>query len=145
VVRIRLQWLFALRARVGRRGAALLAFGFLDCAIGWSLLDSQSQTQVRAAPAYRAIVAAAPLPVWAWLWLAVGVLCAGQAFARRDRWGYTAAIIVMVLWAGGFATAWLVYRAQRAWVGAATWAVLAGLVSVCAGWPEPAGRDDAGR
>jgi hypothetical protein len=135
----------AFRARVGRRGAALLAFAFLDGVVGWSLLDSQGQVQVRAAPAYRVIVGVAPLPVWAWLWLAVGALAAVQAFTRFGRLGYTATMGIKVLWALGFAGSALAYRAPRAWLAAATWAVFAALVAVCSGWQEPGARGDPGR
>jgi hypothetical protein len=132
----------ALRARVGRRGAALLAFAFIDLVIAYGLFDPVLRVQTAQVPAYRAISRLAPLQVWAWLWLAVGVACAAQAFMRDDRYAYTAAIGVKVVWAAGFAAAWLAYGVPRAWLGAATWAVFACLVLTCAGWREP---DDPGR
>lgn len=124
------------RARVGRRGAALLAFAYLDIVIGWSLLDGTTRSQTEAIPAYKAIIAIAPLAVWAALWLLVGMVCAVSAFLEDDRWGFAGAIGVKVVWATGFYAAWLVYDVPRAWLAAATWFVLAALVYDIAGWGE---------
>lgn len=136
--------LHRLRHRVGRRGAALLAFAFIDAVIGFSLLDPRSQP-VRQSPVYalyRVILQIAPFRVWAWLWIAVAVACAVGAFARAraDRWAFAAAIAIKLTWALGLLGAWVAYHAYRGWVAAATWTVLAALVSVVAGWPEPERR-----
>jgi hypothetical protein len=126
-----------LRRRVGRRGAALLIFAFIDFVIGWSLLDPATQSQARALPSYRAHVAIVALEVWGWWWIVVGLACVGHAFVKRDGVGYGAAIGIKVVWAGGFLASWLVHDAPRAWLGAATWGVFACLVYLIARWPEP--------
>lgn len=113
-------------------------FAFIDIVIGWSLIDDTLQAQAKAVPAYKAMLTAAPLDVWGWIWISIAVICIAQAFARFDGVGFGAAISVKVAWAGGFLASWLIYDAPRAWLGAATWVVLAALVRHIARWPEPA-------
>lgn len=126
-----------LRRRVGRRGAALLVFSFIDIVLGWSLIDSTTQAQAAALPAYRAAVEVAPLAVWGWFWIAVAAACAAGAVARADWWAFAAAIGIKLVWAGSFLASWLAFGAARGWLGAATWGVVAALVFIVSGWPEP--------
>jgi hypothetical protein len=123
--------------RVGRRGAALLAFSSIDVVIGVSFMNPDAAAQTKALPAYAALLRVAPLPVWAWLWLAVAVACLVGAFCEMDRVAFGAAIGIKIVWASGFLAAWIFYDAQRAWLSAATWGVVAALVLVISGWPEP--------
>lgn len=125
------------RARVGRRGCALLVFSFIDAVVGGSLLDPQIRAQTRALPAYRALLDVAPLTVWAFVWLAVAAACAVQAWMRWDAFAFAAATAVKVVWAAGLTVAWIVYDAPRGWLSASLWGVLAMLVLVINGWPEP--------
>ncbi len=128
----------AISRRVGRRGASLLSFGFVDEVIGVSLLDAQSRPVNTTA--YEVIERLAPLSVWALVWIVVGVVCATQAFTRDDQIGFACAIAIKVVWASGFLAAWVIYDAYRGWVAAATWGVVAALVYLIAGWPEPRRR-----
>lgn len=132
----------ALRRRIGRRGAALLAWAFVDAVIGYSLLDPASRPRGQLAlTSYRAILSVAPFRVWGWLWISVAVICLVGAFGGRwDAYAFGAAIGIKLVWAGGLLTGWAAYHAYRGWVAAATWLVLAALVSVIAGWPEPRRR-----
>jgi hypothetical protein len=75
-----------------------------------------------------------------WLWIAVGIVCAISAFAREDSYGFGTAIGIKVVWALGFAGAWVLHDVPRAWLGGATWLVMAALVLIIAGWPEPRAR-----
>jgi len=127
-----------LRRRVGRRGAALLVFAFIDYVIGWSLLDPELRAQTEVVPVYRALRDIAPLVVWGWLWLAVAVTCTVQAAARTDVWAYASAIGIKTVWSGGLAYSWVIFHAARGWVLASVWAVIAALLVVINGWPEPA-------
>lgn len=127
----------AARHRVGRRGQALLVFGFVDFVIGYSLIDPTSRAQASALLTYRAMREVLPLAAWGWVWVAVGAVCVAQAFARRDALGFGAAIGIKVVWTLGFLASWLVYGADRAWIGATMWAVIGRLVVIIAGWPEP--------
>lgn len=126
-----------LRYRIGRRGAALLVFAFVDVIIGWSLIDPSTQAQTAALPVYRATVEVAPLSVWGWTWIAVAAVCVAGAVARSDWFAFAAAIGIKLVWAGCFIASWLVFGAPRGWLGAATWGVVAALVYLISGWPEP--------
>lgn len=136
-----------LRHRIGRRGACLLVAAFVDITIGASLASAQGRLQARAVPVYRVLWAWLPPGGWALVWLAVGALCAVQAFARRDQWGYAGAIGVKAVWSVGAFAAWALYHTPRAWLVGLTWACLTGLVVVINGWPEtpPSLRDAARR
>lgn len=125
------------RARLGRRGSSLLAFGLVDVAVGWSLTDPLSRKVATATPIYRLLFLWVPAGTWAALWLAVAAVCFVQAWARDDRLAFGCAIGVKIVWALGLYGAWVVYDAPRAWTLAIVWLVLAWLVSVIAGWPEP--------
>lgn len=125
-----------LRRTVGRRGAALLAFAFIDLVLGWSLLDATGHAQAEALPAYRAIREAAPLAVWGWAWLASAAACVIWAFRREDWPAFAAAVGIKLVWASGFLASWVVWDAPRGWLGAVTWGVIAALVFLISGWPE---------
>jgi hypothetical protein len=118
-----------------------MAFAFVDFIIGWSLLDPETRAGTAALPTYRATLEIAPLSVWAGLWLTVGGVCLVQAFAiHNDRLAFTLAIGIKLAWAGGFLASWFFYDAPRGWLGATSWGVVAALVAVIAGWPEPMRR-----
>ena len=126
-----------LRRRVGRRGACLLAFAFIDFVLAWSLIDPETKAQTAALPTYRAHLAIAPLDVWAVAWLIVALSCAIHAFRSRDQIGFALAIGIKLVWAAAFAASWLIYGVPRAWLGAALWLVVGCLVMVISGWVEP--------
>lgn len=126
-----------LRRQTGRRGAALLVFAFVDFALAWSLIDPANAAVTAAQPSYRAMAEVAPLAFWGWVWVAVGFVCLAAALARDDRFGFGVAIGIKVVWSGCFVASWLAYDVPRAWVGAALWGVVAALVYLIAGWPEP--------
>lgn len=127
-----------LARRVGYRGAALLFFGQLDLVIGWSLVDPATAPLLKAAPAYRVLLAAGWLrPVWATAWALVGLVClVGAVFQRADRWGFAAAIGIKLLWALGLLAAWPL-GAPRGWLNGEVWLTLAGFVGIISAWPEP--------
>jgi hypothetical protein len=129
-----------LAQRVGRRGAALMIFAFIDLVIGWSLAGTATRAQASALPTYRAHVEILPLIAWGWLWIAVGAVCLVHAFRVSDRFGFAAAIGIKLVWAAGFLGSWLLYDAPRGWLGAATWVVFAALVHLISGWPEVTSR-----
>lgn len=125
------------RRRVGRRGAALLVFAAIDYVIGWSLLDAELRAQTQAVPVYRALLDVAPLAVWGWLWLTVAVACTAQAAMRNDAVAYALATGIKAVWAGGMLVSWVFFHAARGWLSASLWGVIAALVVVINGWPEP--------
>ncbi|HZM83761.1 MAG TPA: hypothetical protein VFC19_49210 [Candidatus Limnocylindrales bacterium] len=128
----------ALRRRIGRRGAALLFFAFLDIVYCLSLLTPTQAARDSAALRFAAAVA--PLWAWAGLWGTVGVVCLFCAFLRRDQVGFTAAIAIKVMWGLLLVGAQLFGDVERGYVSAAVWLALALLVGLISGWPEPPRR-----
>jgi hypothetical protein len=132
------RWFDRFTRHVGRRGASLLVFAFVDLAIGYSLLDPGQRPGPAAAMNYAVIRAVLPFAAWGGIWFAAGAACLLGAFwtsARSSGFSVTAG--VMILWAAGFAVAAISYDAPRAWVAAAIWAVIAAFVFLIGGWPEP--------
>lgn len=128
----------ALRQRIGRRGAALLFFAFLDTVYCWSLLDPSASA--RRSSAFLFLGDVAPLWTWAAAWGAVGATCLVCAFLRRDEVAFSAAISLKVMWGLLFVGGWLFAGVERGYVSAAVWIALALLVGLLAGWPEPPRR-----
>ena len=126
-----------IRRHLGRRGAALLFFAILDLTFAWSLLDPENPALIRMAPLYRVIVQSAPLWVWGVAWGVVGLLCAVQAWQRRDAVAFTAVIMLKLTWGSAIMAAGILYDAPRAWVAAMIYLALAAFVGVISGWPEP--------
>lgn len=120
---------------VGKRGRMLLFFGSLDVVYALSLSAPDALT--RRAPMFIWLAQIAPLWVWAAAWGGVGLVCLIQAFCRRDRVGFAAAIALKICWGGVSISAWLLGGVDRGYVSAAIWLGLAYAVSVLAGWPEP--------
>lgn len=123
---------------VGRRGAALLFFAVLDLVYAVSLVNPDAAA--RGGQQLRWLAVLAPLWVWAALWGATGTICAVYAFRRRDGLGFTAAIVIKVLWGMASIGGWLVGGVDRGYVSAVVWLAFAAFVWVIAGWPEPGDR-----
>jgi hypothetical protein len=121
--------------RIGRRGSALLFFGFLDLVYAYSLIAPTGEA--RRTPTFVFIAHTAPLWAWAALWGAVGVICLVQAFMVRDRVAFTAAMFVKVLFGVTTLFGWLTGAIERGYVAAAVWLALALLVYLLSTWPEP--------
>jgi hypothetical protein len=131
----------AVRQRIGRRGAALLFFAFLDLVYCWSLLDPPASA--RRSPSFVFLAGVAPLWAWAAAWGGVGVTCLVFALRREDAPAFTAAIGLKVMWGLLFAGGWLFAGLERGYVSAAVWLAFASLVGLLAGWPEvPRGESD---
>ena len=123
------------RHRVGHRGSALLFFAVLDLVYCQALLSPSHEARRTAQLMFLAAVV--PLWVWAILWGSVGVLCAVQAFRRRDQAAFTAAIGLKVMWGLVSLGGWLVGGVERGYVSAAVWLVFAAFVGIISSWPEP--------
>jgi uncharacterized membrane protein YedE/YeeE len=94
--------------RIGRRGAALLFFAFLDLVYGLSLLNPPATA--RPSPTLVFIAHVMPLAVWGGLWTAVGLVCL---------------------------TGWWIAGLERGWLAAAIWLAMAAWVMIIASWAEP--------
>jgi hypothetical protein len=115
--------------RVGRRGATLLFLALLDLLYPLGLAGQ--------APAARAgYELIAPWQAWAGLWAATGLVCLVQAFARRDRIAFTAAVGIKLAWGSTSLAAWAVGMSPRGWLAAVIWLSFAGLIAVDSTWSE---------
>lgn len=127
----------ALTHRIGRRGAILLILAVIDVSYGLSLIGPASETLGLAATRWREHYA--PLWVWGLGWLVIAVILIVSAFLRNDRFGYAAAIGWKIAWSATTLASWIIGGVDRGWVSSIIWAVVAGMVLVIAGWPEPSG------
>jgi hypothetical protein len=125
----------ALTHRIGRRGAILLILAVIDIAYGMSLVGPASETLGLAATIWREHYA--PLWVWGVGWLVIAAILIVSAFLRNDRFGYAAAIGWKIAWSLTSLASWIVGGVERGWVSSIVWAVVAGMIVVIAGWPEP--------
>lgn len=122
------------RRHIGRRGASLLFFATLDLIYAVSLANPD--TASRSGPQLTWLAGLAPLWVWASLWATVAMICGWHAFRRYDRMGFTAAIVIKVLWGVASFGGWAVGGVDRGYVAAAIWLAFAAFVWVIGGWPE---------
>lgn len=111
--------------RIGRRGAFLLFLALLDAAFAFSLTQ---------APMTGLLL---PADAWAGLWAAAGAMCAGCAFAAKDRLAFGGAAAIKASWAAVNFDLWLNHRLPDGWLGGAIWAAFALTVLIVASWPEP--------
>lgn len=118
--------------RIGHRGTCLLFFSLLDFVYAYSLFNPPREMTV----ALMFLRDIAPLRVWGGLWLVVAVICLVSAFRIDDRWGFTAAMLIKVLW-GGLYVYGAFHGVERAYVSAAIWLCMAGWVFVISSWPAP--------
>lgn len=129
-----------LRVRVGHRGAVLLFFGLLDLVFSlslWKPTPEAGRTQ-----AIRFIADIAPLWLWATMWGVAGIVLLIGAFLRHDRWAFTIAVALKVLWGSVYLFGWLFAHLVRGWLSATIWLALALMLYVIADWPEPMEVDE---
>jgi hypothetical protein len=119
--------------RIGRRGCYLLFLALLDVVIAYSMTPFNVVAQL---PLYRYFDQYLPLQAWAGVWAGVGVICAVQAFARRDHFGFAAAVLLKLVWAALYVVAWVNADVPRGWVGGVVWLSFGGVTAIIASWPE---------
>lgn len=112
----------------------MLFFGLLDAVYAFSLFNPEAS--VRASAQLSFIQDVAPLSVWAAMWAFGAVICLACAFRDKDRWGFTVAMLIKVMW-GALYVHGALAGVERAYLGAVIWLCLAGWVAVIASWPEP--------
>lgn len=126
-----------LRRRVGRRGAALLFFAFLDIVYCHGLIFPPRGLADQ--PSFKFLASVMPLWAWGALWGLAGVACLVFAFRRYDMIGFAAAMAIKVLWGLVFLLGAFMAGLERGLVSATIWLALAALVALLGSWPEPDG------
>jgi hypothetical protein len=121
--------------RIGRRGAILLILSVVDIAYGASLIGPSADSLGSAAVVWREHFA--PLWVWGGVWLVVAAILIVSAFLRNDAIGYLTATVLKISWSLTSFASWMFGGVDRGWVSSIIWLVVAAMVWVIAGWPEP--------
>lgn len=124
--------------RVGRRGAALLCWAWVDVMYGVGLVAADAAT--RASPTLAWVGAIMPLRWWGAVWLIVAATLVVTAVTRMHTLGHTAAAGIKILWAVLMAGGWLAGEVPRGYVSVGIWGGAAALVLITAGWSEPTSR-----
>lgn len=121
--------------RIGRRGGFLLLLSMIDVGYGASLIGPTADTLGLPTTLWRESYA--PLWVWGTGWLVVAMILIVTAFLHNDTIGYSAAIGWKIVWGLTTLASWLFGGVTRGWVSTIIWMVVAGMVAVVSGWPEP--------
>ncbi|MEU6710018.1 hypothetical protein ABZ897_00950 [Nonomuraea sp. NPDC046802] len=122
--------LTALKRRLSQRGAFLLLLAVFDLVYASGLAWAPAET--RATPTYVFLASLLPLGAWAVVWAVVGLLCLVQAWTAQDRFAYTAATALKILWALLHLGAWAFDVLLRGYISAAIWLLAAGAVMIMA-------------
>lgn len=130
-----------LGARIGRRGAALLFFTFLDLVYCVGLLT----TPTPLAAFYGWMAQIMPLVAWAACWGGVGLICLVYAFRVHDTVAFMCAVALKVAWGLLSLFGWLAGAIDRGWINAAVWLLFACFVFLIAGGIPAAPPREAGR
>ena len=118
-----------LRARVGRRGSALLFFAFLDAVYCYGLLTAPRPL----VPFYKWMAEIMPLGTWAACWGTVGVICLLYAFRQYDTPAFMFAVGLKVGWGLLSFWGWAAGAIDRGYVSAAIWLAFSAFVYLIAG------------
>jgi hypothetical protein len=115
--------------RVGRRGVTLLFLALLDLLYPIGLASQPAGARA----GYELV---APWQVWAVLWVLTGLLCAVQAFARKDRVAFSAAVAMKIGWGSVALVGWVAGVSPRGWLSGLIWLTFGGFVAVVSTWTE---------
>ncbi|MFD6149379.1 hypothetical protein [Streptomyces sp. NPDC060243] len=121
--------------RLGRRGSYLACAGSAWTLYGAGVIIEPRPGTVRSMVILREI---APMWVWGLIWVVCGLTAVAFGLARtgKDRWGFGAAVLPTLMWAGAYGLAIVAGDFPAAWTGAATWLFAALRLIVVSGWPE---------
>jgi hypothetical protein len=124
--------------RIGYRGTFLSFFALLDYLYGFSLIYPPDEA--KRSPSARFLAEVIPLEAWGTIWILVAIILTIGVFAERDRWAFTAATGLKMLWGMTYLVGWALFHLDRGWVSAVIWLVLAAVMLRISGWPEPDGE-----
>lgn len=130
--------------RVGRRGSVLLLLGSIYALYGVALTTAGASQPEGLALITGDVVS---ITAWGYVWLIVGLIAIVHAFRRgpgQDGPGFIALVLTPTVWVAANFWAWVLFLVglggfERGWISAAIWTAVAGLVVICAGWPEANG------
>lgn len=113
----------------------MLFFALLDIVYCYSLIFPS--WSARNSESFKFLSEVFPIYVWGSLWGIVGLICLVSAFIRSDKFGFSAAIGIKILWGSIYIGAQVWGGVERGYVSAAIWLALAALIFILASWPEP--------
>lgn len=127
----------AFRYRLGRRGAFLLSFGFINVVYGVAIL--RSPVGAVRATGLEVLTRLMAIQDWGWLWIGSGIVAAAFAQRRqgRDGPGFLAAMAVPLLWMTSYLAAAIRERQELLAYGAVIYGVWIAALFIASGWPEP--------
>ena len=128
----------ALRARLGRRGLALVLFSLTYVLTGLSALLAPTENAGRFI-----LYAEFPVPVRLVLWFVPAAIGLWAAFrgVGRDAPGFAALVVPASIVAFSYVWSWVGYFAGETdwplgWTGAARWLLVLALILIVSGWKE---------
>lgn len=126
------------RARIGRRGACLLIFGFIPFSIGGALFvqPTDRSGKPRTIPVLEHI---APAEFWSSVWMLLGLTAMACAFFgwKAQRLGYVLAYGLPTFWGAAYLASWALGELVTGWVASIIYLGYSLLVIVISGWEEP--------
>lgn len=125
-------------ARIGRRGACLLIFGFIPFAIGGALFvqPTDRSGKNRTIPVLELI---APAEFWSVVWMVLGLTVMVCAFGswQSHRRGYVIGYTLPSIWGGAYLISWAFGDLVTGWISGLVYLGYSLLVIVISGWQEP--------
>jgi lysylphosphatidylglycerol synthetase-like protein (DUF2156 family) len=126
------------RARIGRRGACLLVFGFIPFSIGAALFvqPTDRHGERRAIPVLEHI---APAEFWSSVWMLLGLVAMICAFLtwKEQRYGFIIAYALPTFWGAAYLASWALGELVTGWFASVVYLGYSLLVVVISGWEEP--------
>ncbi len=126
------------RARIGRRGACLLIFGFIPFMVGGALFAQPTDRsgKSRTIPVLEYL---APAEFWSVIWMIFGV---GVMFCSLGGWrwlrrGYVVGYVLPTFWGAGYLASWALGELVTGWISGLVYLGYSLLVIVISGWEEP--------
>lgn len=142
---------FRRRWHMGRRDAALLLYGGIWLAIGWSLA-SQPPSPIQRLGLSLLINLAGGYERLGWLWIACGVvalLCAVVAAPGHrtevEGVGFVALVVPPIVWAASYMVRGLLDWSPSLILPGLVYLAIVAALQLMAGWPEANGGADADR
>jgi hypothetical protein len=127
-----------LRARLGRRGLALIVFGLTFALTGLRAILTPSEDEGRFI-----LYTLLPVPLRVALWMVPAALAIWAAFrgTGRDAIGFSALVVPSSIVALSYVWSWVGYLVgltdwPLGWTGAGRWLLVLALVLIIAGWKE---------